>query len=175
MEMHTGGRAHLPAREKCDFIYVADGEAHKNHRKLVDAWILLAHQGIYPSLGLTLPARFTPLWQEIEQLIGEHNLHIVNFGAMPHDEVLDLYGNTLALVFPSTTESFGLPLLEAANAGLPIIAAELDYVRDVCQPCQTFNPHSSRSIADAVKRFLNKPDDVLRIRTAVQFLEEIQR
>ena len=175
MEMHAIVHAQSPAREHCDFVYVADGEAHKNHRKLIGAWILLAQQGIYPSLGLTLPNRNMALWREIEEQIVEHRLRIVNFGTMPHDEVLGLYGSARALVFPSTTESFGLPLLEAERAGLPIIAAELDYVRDVCQPCQTFDPHSSRSIADAMKRFLNKSADVLKIRTAAEFLDEIQR
>jgi hypothetical protein len=32
-----------------DFLYVADGEAHKNHRCLVEAWVLLAQQGMVPS------------------------------------------------------------------------------------------------------------------------------
>jgi hypothetical protein len=50
------------------------------------------------------------------------------------------------------TESFGLPLVEAANLQLPILAPELDYVRQVCEPSQTFDPYSSRSIAMAVMR-----------------------
>ena len=161
------------AEDPVDFVYVADGEAHKNHRALISAWILLAQEGIYPSLGLTLPDRSMSLWQEFEPKIAMHRLRIVNFGAMSHEAILALYCSAQALVFPSITESFGLPLLEAAQAGLPIIASELDYVRDVCEPCETFNPHSSRSIARAIKRFLNMPGDRLRIRTAAEFLDEI--
>ncbi len=59
-----------------------------------------------------------------------------------------------ALIFPSKTESLGLPLIEAASAGLPIIASELDFVRDVCVPNETFDPYSSTSISRAVKRLL---------------------
>ena len=52
-----------------------------------------------------------------------------------------LLKNYDALIFPSYIESFGLPLLEASENKIPIIAPELDYVRDVCNPSETFNPH----------------------------------
>ena len=51
-------------------------------------------------------------------------------------------------------ESFGLPLLEAKFLGLPILASELDYVRDVVEPTETFDPESPVSISRAVQRFL---------------------
>ena len=46
-------------------------------------------------------------------------------------------------------------LLEARALGVPVLAPERDYVRDVCEPRQTFDPASPRSIADAVRRFLS--------------------
>ena len=52
-------------------------------------------------------------------------------------------------------ESFGLPLLEASSIDLPIIASESDYVRDVCEPAQTFDPNSylvyAPELCDVVK------------------------
>jgi glycosyltransferase involved in cell wall biosynthesis len=57
------------------------------------------------------------------------------------------------LIYPSLFESFGLPLLEARQAGLPIIAAELDYVRDIVEPVVSFDPESALSIARAVMRY----------------------
>ena len=74
--------------------------------------------------------------------------------------MLALYASAGALVFPSLGESFGLPLIEARQAGLSILAPELDYVRDVCEPAQTFDPQSATSIARAVKRFLQLADPV---------------
>jgi len=35
------------------------------------------------------------------------------------------------LVFPSYIETFGLPLIEASNFGLPILVSDLDYAREV--------------------------------------------
>lgn len=67
----------------------------------------------------------------------------------------DLYQRAGALIYPSTMESLGLPLIEARRMGLPIIASERDYVRDIIDPEQSFDPLSPVSIARAVERFLN--------------------
>lgn len=138
-----------------DFIYVADGEAHKNHTRLLDAWCLLAKEGIKPSLALTLSPRDQHLHEQITVLRDREGINVRNLGQMPHGDIFRLYRRARALVFPSLSESFGLPLIEAAHYGLPIIASELDFVRDVCAPVHSFDPMSSVSIARAIKRFMN--------------------
>lgn len=155
-----------------DFVYVADGEAHKNHAALLAAWELLAHEGIRPRLALTLGERDTALAQRMASTSERLGLQIFNLGHLPHEEVVALYASARALVFPSDTESFGLPLIEAAHMGLPILAAELDYVRDVCTPVQTFDPRSPVSIARAVKRFLALPESPLPLGSASDFWAE---
>ena len=136
-----------------DFCYVATGEPHKNHRVLVEAWIQLAERGFYPSLCLTLPTdRFADLSQWIDSRSQQHHLRIVNAGYMGPDGISEIYTRSKALVYPSLYESFGLPLLEARQQGLEIVAAELDYVRDVVSPDQTFDPGSPRSLARAIER-----------------------
>jgi glycosyltransferase involved in cell wall biosynthesis len=142
------------ADSKFDFIYVADGEAHKNHRMLLRAWALLAEEGFRPTLALTLTSRDSNLRKEVELAAGKNNLRVTDLGHLPHNSVLALYKNAKALIFPSTSESLGLPLIEASRMGLPILAGELDFVRDVCTPCETFDTGSHVSIARAVKRFL---------------------
>lgn len=156
-----------------DFVYVADGEAHKNHRVLLEAWRLLAQDGLWPSLAMTLSPRDKVLKLELEAVALQAKLRVQDLGQMPHQDVLHLYGAAKALIFPSTSESFGLPLIEAAHLGLPILAPELDYVRDVCVPAQTFDPASPVSIARAVKRFLDVPEAPLRLRTPHEFWQEL--
>jgi glycosyltransferase involved in cell wall biosynthesis len=158
-----------PAKVRWQFVYVADGEAHKNHKRLVEAWGLLAREGIRPSLALTLSSRDAVLRAEIKSACLTHDLKIVDLGPMAREEIFDLYGCSDALIFPSTSESFGLPLVEAAHFGIPILAGELDYVRDVCVPEQTFNPHSSVSIAKAVKRHLGIKEEKPRCTSATDF------
>lgn len=146
-----------------DFVYVSDGIATKNHLRLLHAWQLLAAQGMRPSLALTLGPRDATLAARIAVQSRADRLNVVNLGHLPRPEVLKLYGRARALLFPSLSESFGLPLIEAAHLGLPILAPELDYVRDVCSPAQTFDPLSAVSIARAVRRFLGEPEPLVQV------------
>lgn len=52
-------------------------------------------------------------------------------GQQSYDKISLLYHKCDALLFPSYIETFGLPLLEAAMVGMPIIAADLPYAREV--------------------------------------------
>jgi len=159
--------------EKNDFIYVADGEHHKNHNNLLKAWVELALEGIYPSLVLTIPKRNHKLLSKLSIIRKKYNLVIENKSELEYDMVKMHYLNSRSLIYPSTFESFGLPLLEASNFGLPIIASELDFVRDVCTPLHTFDPNSPLSIARAVKRFLGISMATVKIYTAKEFIEEL--
>lgn len=52
-------------------------------------------------------------------------------GIIKHDNLLSYYKSAAALVFPSSIETVGLPLLEAAAFGLPVLAADVDYAYEV--------------------------------------------
>jgi len=156
-----------------DFLYVASGEPHKNHVNLINAWSLLAREGIFPSLKITIDRSVFPeLCNWIGRMCIENGLQIENMGEMGYSSILDLYASARALVYPSKFESLGLPLIEARQAGLPIIASELDFVRDAIDPEQTFDPNSSLSIARAIKRFLELQEEPLPLTDANSFLKQ---
>jgi glycosyltransferase involved in cell wall biosynthesis len=137
------------------FIYVASGDPHKNHRILVKAWCKLAEEGVRPSLVLTLDGNhYGELLAWVEQCACDSGLAIENIGVVSHADVCRQYQLADALVYPSDMESFGLPLVEARLAGLPVLAPERDYVRDLVDPEQTFDPCSATSIARALLRFM---------------------
>lgn len=157
-----------------DFAYIASGEPHKNHQRLIDAWCLLASEGIFPSLCLTLnQADFNGLCDLIELMHQRYGVKIYNVGGLSHKEVLDLYKKSGAVIYPSNFESFGLPLIEARQAGLAVLASELDFVRDVLDPEQTFDPESAVSIARAVKRFMGEEEKPLPLLNASHFLATV--
>lgn len=157
-----------------DFIYVASGEPHKNHLKLLEAWKFLAQEGIFPSLCLTLDkAKSIAICSYLENLSRRYCLKVENVGVLEHKDVLALYKKSGAIIYPSKFESLGLPLIEARQLGLPVLASELDYVRDVLDPDQAFNPDSSRSIARAVKRFMGIGEESLPLVDSKDFINEL--
>ena len=159
-----------------DFVYVASGDAHKNHRHLIDAWCLLAQEGFFPSLVLTIDSgSFADLCNWITEQSRVFKLRISNLGVIGTQEVAELYASSGALIYPSVFESFGLPLIEARQVGLPIIASEMDYVRDILDPADTFDPTSPTSIARAVKRFKGLDEDSLGLLDASGFLAYVSK
>jgi glycosyltransferase involved in cell wall biosynthesis len=156
------------------FAYVASGDAHKNHHALLNAWRILAAENIFPELHLTIDAKRHPsILHQIAELSARHAISVHNHDDLKHEEILRLYQNVDAAIYPSLLESFGLPLIEARQAGLPILAAETDYVRDILDPEESFDPHSPVSIARAVQRFMGIPTETLPVLDASTFLQKI--
>jgi glycosyltransferase involved in cell wall biosynthesis len=165
---------HDRTRARHGFLYVASGEPHKNHRNLLEAWTLLAREEIKPGLCLTLDKnRFSHLCDWIGDKIKDFSLNVINMGSISAQDLERVYKESLALIYPSDFESLGLPLIEARCAGLPILAAERDYVRDLIDPDETFDPDSPVSIARAVKRFLGIPEKPLLVTGAREWLSKI--
>ena len=156
-----------------DYLYVASGEPHKNHRRLLQAWILLANRGFRPSLCLTLDSqRDAVLCAWVKRLVRRHGLRVFNH-PVPPSQIAGVYAQCGALIYPSLFESFGLPLLEARRAGLSIVAAERDYVRDVVTPVVSFDPESALSIARAVMRYQGWEEDPAMPGDAASFLQRL--
>ena len=130
--------------------------------------------GLRPPLWLTPDStRYSELVRVVDDAVRHHGLNIRNLGNVSREAITGVYSTAAALIYPSTLESYGLPLLEARAVGLPILTGELDYVRDVVDPEETFDPHSSLSIARAVKRFLARPEGRMAVTGAEEFVQRL--
>ena len=58
---------------------------------------------------------------------------MVETGALSDDNIARLLASARALLFPSFAEGYGLPLVEALDAGVPVIASNLDVFREIGQ------------------------------------------
>ena len=61
-----------------------------------------------------------------------HNSNVIRLGRVSDRELRALYDNATALAFPSLTEGFGLPAVEAMACGCPVIATTSGAVPEVC-------------------------------------------
>lgn len=109
----------LPS-DRINLFYPATPFFYKNHKMLFDAlWIAEISKF---QLSLTC---------EKEQFDYDTPQNIAFLGVMKFESVMAMYKACDAVVFPSYIETFGLPLIEAASTGCPIIAADLPYAREV--------------------------------------------
>ena len=78
----------------------------------------------------------------IQREIGVLHLEdrVVRLGRVDDSVLAALYRGALALCFPSVAEGFGLPVLEALGAGVPVIASDLPVLREVGGDAPLFFP-----------------------------------
>jgi glycosyltransferase involved in cell wall biosynthesis len=71
-------------------------------------------------------------------------------GYVGDGELVELYRNATALVFPSRYEGFGLPVVEAMASGTPVVATDDAAVREVAGDAALYAP--ADRLGDAVRR-----------------------
>ena len=141
---------------KHDFIYPSSAFPHKNHIRLIEAWKILASDEIFPSLAIPLIRPDENLTNLVEETNIKFNTKIYILNELGHEDCLEEIYSSSALIYPSLSESYGLPLTEASLLNIPILASNLPYVFDSCNPFGVFNPESALSISLIVKEFLLK-------------------
>jgi len=115
------------------YFYPAEGVAQKNHNLLLKVWEELSKFNIRPKLILTIDKfKYPKLYNEISRL-NLMNIDIENIGFLSRNDIIEQYNRSKFLIFPSLNESFGLPLVEAADLGCHIITPDLDYVNNIIE------------------------------------------
>lgn len=128
---------------------------HKNWERLLEAYGKLVGQGLEEHLVIAgLPGKS---WDVIADRIQRGGLrervHLV--GWTPRPVLLALFKYAEALVFPSMFEGFGIPVIEAMAAGLPVACSDIPVLREVAgDGAVFFDPLSVDRIAEAVTRVL---------------------
>lgn len=142
-----------------DFIYPSYGYAYKNHKLLLEAWIELSKKDIYPKLCLMLDKKLdAKLSFNINEAKQKYNLAIDIFYNIENHEVKNFYKASSALIWPSFAESFGMPIIEAFNLGLDIVAADLKYITDIVENAYLFDPNDPNDLKNTITNFLNKSE-----------------
>jgi len=112
-------------------------EPRKGSDTLVRALSLLAREGLRPVLVVVgghsfqdhRPYRDAVL-AELPSLGLELGVDVVPVGTVDDDDVPAWYAAADALAFPSVKEGFGLAVLEAMSAGVPVVSSDLPVFRE---------------------------------------------
>jgi glycosyltransferase involved in cell wall biosynthesis len=139
----------------------------KNFAVLVDVL------GRLPELHLALAGRGpaqADLIKRAESLDVRERLHLV--GELPPARIGAFLATGDVYAFPSLMETFGLAVAEAAIAGLPVVASDLEVLREVLrteggEPAALFTPpRDAAAFAQAIARVISERDLALHLRSA---------
>ena len=121
-------------------LYVAEYGDYKNFTVLYRAIKKLSEEGINDILLVTT----TDPWQNFAaaSVSRQDDQHLAadpfvapfvkSVGYVPYEQVPGLYTESDLVLFPSLSESFGHPLVEAMASGRPILAADTAINREIC-------------------------------------------
>lgn len=142
------------------FLFVGRRDEYKNFRMLLQAMRELESDavGTEPPFRLVVVGDpFTPSEQELIHRWGlERWIHWEPTG---DDRALQQwYAHSIALIFPSLWEGFGLPLLEAMAAGTCVIASDIPVFRELAEGhFVPFDPYDPSSLAAAMREVSQHP------------------
>lgn len=114
-------------------LLVGTLEPRKNHRLLLDAFDLgLYEQGISLVFAGRIGWGVDTLCQRLEShpQLGHSLFH---FRGLNDASIDYLYRHALVVAYPSCNEGFGLPIIEALERGVPVVASDIAVLQEVGQ------------------------------------------
>lgn len=156
------------------FVYTGNAYPHKNLERLIKALVLINQKR---PVKLKISSSRGVFTERLENIIKKNNAteYVQLLGYVPDDKIQELYKNSLAFVFPTLSEGFGLPPKEAIEAGTLAVISDIPVLKEVYEGSVTyFDPYSVQSIADSLEKILkmSKNERVEKIKYAQKFLKK---
>jgi glycosyltransferase involved in cell wall biosynthesis len=147
-------------------IYIGGFGPHKNLESLVAVFSKLARQEEFYDLRLIMVGEFRQevffsqydtLIQQLKEL-GISN-KVIFTGYLPDEELVELLNISTVLVLPSLMEGFGLPAVEAAACGCPVIATKESPLPDLLGTGGLYiDPARLNDLEHALRCVLSSPE-----------------
>jgi glycosyltransferase involved in cell wall biosynthesis len=139
------------------FLYVGNAYPHKNLERAIRAFVLLCKTSTQKTQFLIVSKKnvFTnKLEKIIEKLNAQEYVKILGF--VEDEKLTELYKNSVGFVYPSLSEGFGLPGLEAMKAGTVLVCSDIPVFREIYgNHAIYFKPTEVNSIISALKKALS--------------------
>lgn len=136
------------------FIYVGNFYPHKNVEKLIVAFSKVKTSSKLILLG---PNDYfsTRILHYINIMKCNKKIMIIKNPNL--QDLIFFYKNARALIHPSLSEGFGLPLIEAAYFNTPIIASNIKVFKELLgNNYLSFNPNNVDDISEKINNFIEK-------------------
>lgn len=152
-------------------LYPANFWQHKNHEMLFTAFGMACQQGLPAGIKLVCTgapgARQQWLINAAQSMrLGER---VVFPGYLPNAEIATLLAHCAGLVFPSLFEGFGLPIIEAMAAGVPVACSNSTALPEVAAGAALlFDPRIPTQIAQAMLSLVQDTSLCMRLIQAGQ-------
>ena len=144
-------------------LWVGRMYRHKNLTRLLYAYnkLIKTHQGIKHQLVLCgmRAWEYSSFTKTVKELVLEDK--VIFKGYVPDDVLKSIYANASLFVFPSLTEGFGFPILEAMSCGIPVVTSNCGAMAEVAgNAALLVDPYSVGEIAETMHKVLT--DETLR-------------
>jgi glycosyltransferase involved in cell wall biosynthesis len=146
-------------------IYPANFWKHKNHEMLLTAFGMACQRGLAADIKLVCTGAPGARQEWLLSVARAMNLadRVTFPGYLPKAELAVLMATSSGMVFPSLYEGFGLPVIEAMAAGVPVACSKTTSLPEVAGDAAIlFDPGVPTQIAQAMISLVD--DEVLRIR-----------
>lgn len=149
----------LKAKYDFPFLFtVTTSWPHKNLRVLLEAFVRLRTRGIFDGkLVVAGQIKGSPHKATLD-FIKKNGMEdqIILSGFISEEEKAYCYQNATLFVYPSLYEGFGLPILEAMEAGTPVIASNAASIPEVGgSACLYFDPESVGELETRIEQLLS--------------------
>lgn len=114
------------------FLMVGTLEPRKAHSEVLDAFDLIWAEGL--DANLVIVGKVGWMTDRLANRVKSHpafNIHLFWLDTVTDESLLRLYKSCSCLIAASFGEGFGLPIIEAAQHGLPVIARDIPVFREV--------------------------------------------
>jgi glycosyltransferase involved in cell wall biosynthesis len=139
---------------------------HKNHAQLLKTFRQFSAANPQWQLVMTGVSGFADraVRAQIAALGLESRVQLL--GWLPREELYRWFERAGAVVYPSTFEGFGLPVVEALAAGIPVACSDIEPLRTIAADAAVlFDPASEAGLLQALERVCS--DEPLRARLAL--------
>ena len=143
-------------------LFVGTIEERKNALLIVKA---LKEGVISSDIHIVLVGRKTKYAEKTERFANENALsdRVHFLSGVTNDELLAIYHQASCFAYPSRYEGFGIPIIEAIQSGLPVVAAKGSCLEEAGGPHNLYvNPDDAHEMAESIAFFLNNEEETTR-------------